>query len=242
MDEDLHLGHIGGVRVGLNWSLVIVFGLIAWSMAGGLLPREAPGRTAGAYALVGIAAAAVFLLCLLAHELAHSIVARKAGIEVEGIVLWLFGGVSRFGSEALTPQAELRISVVGPLTSLGLAVSFWVVTVVVGPGPSLLTVTTGWLGWINGVLALFNLLPAFPLDGGRVLRAALWRQAGDRHRATIRAGRIGEGFGWALAAAGLLEALAGDWLGGCGWSLSAGTCAASPGRRRPAAWTPACML
>jgi CBS domain-containing protein len=124
----------------------------------------------------------------------------------------------------LTPGAELRISVVGPLTSLGLAAVFWAVTATVGPGPSLLAVTTGWLGWFNAMLAVFNLVPAFPLDGGRVLRALLWRRSGDKIAATVRAGRMGEDFGWALAAAGVFELLVAGWLGGAwlvfiGWYL-----------------------
>ena len=225
MDETVHLGRIAGVRVGINWSLFVIFWLIAWSLASSELPHAAPGHSDVAYWLAGFAAAVVFYGCLLAHELAHAVVARHHGIEVEGIVLWLFGGVSRLKGEAATPDTELRVAFAGPATSLGLGLLFWAVTLAIGTG-SLAAAVTGWLGWLNGVLALFNLVPAFPLDGGRVLRALLWRTSGDKTSATLRAGRAGEAFGYVLICFGLVEFLAGAGLGGLwlvflGWFLLA---------------------
>lgn len=223
MEESVPLGRIAGIRIGANWSLLVVFWLIAWSLASSELPRAAPHHSASAYWAAGLAAAVVFYGCLLAHELAHSIVARRAGIVVEGIVLWLFGGVSRLKGEAATPDTELRVALVGPATSLGLALIFWVVTLVAGRS-SLLAAATGWLGWINGMLAVFNLAPAFPLDGGRALRAMLWRRHGDKARATASAARAGQAFGYLLITFGLLEFVAGAGLGGLwlvflGWFL-----------------------
>ena len=223
MEESVPLGRIAGIRIGANWSLLVVFWLIAWSLASSELPRAAPHHSDSAYWAAGLAAAVVFYGCLLAHELAHSIVARRAGIVVEGIVLWLFGGVSRLKGEAATPDTELSVALVGPATSLGLALVFWGLTLVAGRS-SLLAAATGWLGWINGMLGVFNLAPAFPLDGGRVLRAILWRRHGDKTRATASAARAGQTFGYMLIAVGLLEFLAGAGLGGLwlvflGWFL-----------------------
>ena len=224
MNESLHLGRIAGVRVGINWSLLVVFWLIAWSLASTELPHAAAHYSDPVYWVAGLTAAVAFYACLLAHELAHSIVARRAGLVVEGIVLWLFGGVSRFKEEAASPGTELRVAVAGPATSLGLALVFWAITLLIGDRTSVVAAATGWLGWINGVLGIFNLAPAFPLDGGRVLRALLWRRSGDKARATALAGRAGEAFGYGLIAFGLLEfvagaGLAGLWLVFLGWFL-----------------------
>jgi Zn-dependent protease/CBS domain-containing protein len=224
MNESLHLGRIAGVRVGINWSLLVVFWLIAWSLASSELPRAAAHHSHAVYWVAGLTAAAVFYACLLAHELAHSVVARRAGLVVDGIVLWLFGGVSRFKAEPATPNTELRVALAGPATSLAIALVFWGITVLIGDRTSVVAAATGWLGWINAILAIFNLAPAFPLDGGRVLRALLWRRSADKARATAIAGRAGEVFGYGLIAFGLLESLAGAglaglWLVFLGWFL-----------------------
>src|SRR5438132_3315739 len=176
MNENLSLGRIAGIHVGLNWSLLVVTGLIAWSLATGLLPAASPGQTSGAYWTAGIVSAFVYLACLLAHELAHSVVAMRRGVRVEGITLWLFGGVSRFSSESSSPGAQAWITFVGPLTSLLLGVVFFLAAVALGGGahPSLLSATLAWLGYINILLGVFNLLPAFPLDGGRILQSLIW--------------------------------------------------------------------
>src|SRR5437588_814784 len=169
MNENVSLGRIAGIHVGLNWSLLVVAGLIAWSLATGLLPAASPGHTSGAYWTAGIVSAFVYLACLLAHELAHSIVAVRRGVRVEGITLWLFGGVSRFSTETSSPGAQALITFVGPLTSLLLGALFLLVSIAVGGGanPGLVPASLAWLGYINLLLGVFNLLPAFPLDGGR---------------------------------------------------------------------------
>src|SRR2546421_4888899 len=152
MNENLSLGRIAGVHVGLNWSLLVVAGLIAWSLATGILPPAAPGYSPGAYWTAGLLAAVVYLASLLAHELAHSIAARRRGVRVEGITLWLFGGVSRFGSETSSPGGQAWITFVGPLTSLLLGVVFFLASVAIGGGannPGLLAATLAWLRFIN---------------------------------------------------------------------------------------------
>src|SRR5216683_1509505 len=125
MNENVSLGRIAGIHVGFNWSLLVIAALIAWSLAVGILPSAAPGQTSGAYWTAGIVSAFVYLASLLAHELAHSVVAVRRGVKVEGITLWLFGGVSRFSSESGSAGAQAWITFVGPLTSLVLGVLFF---------------------------------------------------------------------------------------------------------------------
>ena len=225
MNENLSLGRIAGIHVGLNWSLLVVAGLIAWSLATGLLPAASPGQTSGAYWTAGIVSAFVYLACLLAHELAHSVVAMRRGVRVEGITLWLFGGVSRFSSESSSPGAQAWITFVGPLTSLLLGVVFFLASVAIGGGahyPSLLAATLAWLGFINILLGVFNLLPAFPLDGGRILQSLIWLRTRDRLRATRIAARIGMAFAFLFIAYGLITFFAAGSLIGGVWSIFLG--------------------
>jgi Zn-dependent protease/CBS domain-containing protein len=222
MNENISLGRIFGIHVGFNWSLLVVAALIAWSLATGILPSAAPGQTSGAYWTAGVVSAFVFLASLLAHELAHSVVAVRRGVKVEGITLWLFGGVSRFSSETNSPGAQALITFVGPLTSLVLGAVFYFLSVAVGGGRGLVPVTLAWLGYINLSLGVFNLVPAFPLDGGRLLQSLIWLRTGDRLRATRIAARIGMGFAYLLIAYGLATFLvAGSLIGGI-WSVFLG--------------------
>ena len=224
MNENLSLGRIFGIHVGLNWSLLVVAALIAWSLATSLLPAASPGQTSGAYWTAGVISAFVFLASLLAHELAHSVVATRRGVKVEGITLWLFGGVSRFSSDTASPGAQALITFVGPLTSLVLGAVFYLAAVAVGGGahPGLFSATLSWLGYINISLGVFNLVPAFPLDGGRLLQSLIWLRTGDRLRATRIAARIGMGFAYLLIAYGLATFIfAGSLVGGV-WSVFLG--------------------
>jgi len=214
MEETVPLGRVAGVRIGANWSLLLVFWLIAWSLADAQLPHGAPHHSSAAYWMTAVVATAAFYACLLAHELAHAVVARRSGMVVEGIVLWLFGGVSRLKGEAATARTELRVALAGPATSLGLGLAFWALTVAIDGHVALLAAAIGWLGWVNAVLAVFNLAPAFPLDGGRVLRAVLWQRSGDKAAATATAGRAGSAFGYLLMAFGLLAFFGGAGVGG----------------------------
>ena len=224
MNENLSLGRIAGIHVGLNWSLLVVAALIAWSIATGILPAAAPGQTSAAYWTAGVVSAFVYLASLLAHELAHSIVATRRGVKVEGITLWLFGGVSRFSSESSSPGSQAWITFVGPLTSLLLGGVFLLIAAVVGGGANsaLLSASLAWLGYINILLGVFNLLPAFPLDGGRILQSLIWRGTGDRLRATRIAARIGMVFAYLFIAYGLITFfVAGSIFGGV-WAVFLG--------------------
>ena len=149
MNENVSLGRIAGIHVGFNWRLVVVATLIAWSLATSLLPSAAPGQSSGVYWAAGVISAFVFLASLLAHELAHSVVAMRRGVKVEGITLWLFGGVSRFSSDTNSPGTQALFTFVGPLTSLVLGAIFSVLSIAAGGGahPGLLAATLSWLGY-----------------------------------------------------------------------------------------------
>ena len=227
MDDSLSLGRIAGIKVGLNWSVVLVVALIAWSLGSGFFPSEVTGRAAGWYWAAGVTAAVLFIASLLTHELAHSLVAQRLGVRVEGITLWLFGGVSRLTGEAHSARAEALITAVGPITSLVLGGLFFLVGVGLSAGrtPGLAAATVNWLGAINIILAIFNLIPAFPLDGGRILRAVVWARTGDRIGATRAAARVGIVFAFLMIAGGVIDFLVsgnivgGVWLVFLGWFL-----------------------
>lgn len=228
MNDSIPLGRIAGIRVGAHWSLAVVFLLITWSLASAQLPIEVPGQPVAAYWIVALVTAALFFGSLLAHELGHALLARSRGMEIEGITLWLFGGVAKFRADAEGPRTELIVTAIGPGISIGLAAVFLVVAIVLAAAgvPPLLTAAVTWLGLINGILGVFNLLPAFPLDGGRVLRALLWMRSGDLRRATTTSARVGGVIAYLLIALGIVGFFAGDfldgvWLAFLGWFLLA---------------------
>ncbi len=219
------LGRIAGIRIGVHWSVLVIFGLLAYLLAGERFPRAYEGFSTAAYIAAGLLAAVVFFLSLLAHEISHALVARRNGQQVEGITLWLFGGVARLHGEARNPGAELRVAGVGPLVSLLLGLAFGGVAALLGIAGvgQLIVGAVSWLGIINVALAIFNSVPAAPLDGGRLLRAFLWWRTGDPTKAAVWASRAGQAFGWFLVAGGLLWVLYGDfsglWLALVGWFL-----------------------
>jgi Zn-dependent protease/CBS domain-containing protein len=226
MKDTFRLGHIAGVRVGVNWSLLAVAALLTFGLAGGRYPIEAAGYSKGAYAAAGLVTAVLFLASVLVHELSHAIVARREGLEVDGISLWLLGGVTRIEGEAATPAAEVRISGSGPLTSFllgGLFLGFAALADTFNVA-DLAVAVAAWLGTINLLLAVFNVLPGAPLDGGRLVHAFVWWRNGDRLKATVAASRAGRALGIALIGAGLLMfaytgAADGLWLSVIGWFL-----------------------
>jgi Zn-dependent protease/predicted transcriptional regulator len=216
MGADIRLGRIAGVPVAASWSLLVILGLITWTLGAAVLPDAAPQAPAAAVWAVAVVTAVAFLACLLAHELAHAVVARSHGMQVEGITLWMFGGMSRIKAEAPDARTEQRMAVAGPLTSLALGAGLTALAVLLAVTrvPEVVVAAVGWLGLMNGLLAVFNLLPAYPLDGGRVLRAVIWRRTGDLRRATAVAAAAGVRFGYGLMALGALAVLAGAGLGG----------------------------
>ena len=216
MRETFSLGRIAGIRVGINASVLVIVLIIALGLALGRFPLVLPGRGTAAYVVAGLAAAVAFLASLLAHEMAHALVARRNGVEVEGITLWLLGGVARLKGGAATPGAEFRIAGVGPLTSLVLAVLFAALALLArsSGADGLPVAVLDYLAGINAVLAVFNLVPAAPLDGGRLLRALLWRLRGDAWSSAVTAARAGRVFGFALIALGILQVVTGRGFGG----------------------------
>ena len=221
MNETLRLGTIAGVRVGVNWSVLVIVWLLLVGLSAGRFPLLYPGLTGLVYASAGLAAAVAFLLSLLAHELAHAVVARHHGIVVEGITLWMFGGVAKLEGEARDPGADLRIAGVGPLVSLVLGLGFGLLRLFASrAGIEGLTLgVLSWLAVVNVVLAVFNLVPAAPLDGGRILRALLWRRHGDRVRAAVTAARAGRRFGLSLVMVGIVLVVFTGQLGGLWFAL-----------------------
>jgi Zn-dependent protease len=223
MTASLRLGRIAGIQVGASWSVLFIAALIAWSLAGVVLPGQAPGLAPSAYWLGGLVATGLFLGSLLAHEVGHALVARRAGLPVRGITLWLLGGVAQLGDEPASPRDDLRVAIVGPAVSMALAIGFGLAAAALGAvgAPTLAVAVPAWLAVGNTALALFNLVPAAPLDGGRVLRALLWRRHGNRTRAAVTATTAGQVAGFALVAYGLLGTFTG-WGIGTLWTALVG--------------------
>jgi len=223
MRSSVTLGRIGGVSVGINWSWLIVFGLIVWSLAAEVFPNANEGLADGVYVAMAIAAALLFFVSILLHELGHAKQALREGMKIEGITLWVFGGVARFSGMFPSAGAEFRIAIAGPAVTAVIASALLLAAALL-PLPAAVDGVVAWLGNINFFLLAFNMLPAFPLDGGRVLRSALWRLRGDFAWATHTAGRIGRAFGQLMIGAGiafvvLLGAPGGIWLALIGWFL-----------------------
>jgi Zn-dependent protease len=204
-----------GFRVRVDVSWFVVLALVTWTFAAWELPSRLPGLSPAAYLALGLAGALLLFLSVLLHELSHSYVARARGVEVQGITLFIFGGVAEMTSEARTPGDEMALTAAGPLASVALAGVFALLARLFGAigVPSAATLA-GVLATLNLVLACFNLVPAFPLDGGRILRAAIWKLTGNPGLATRWATGIGRAFGWLLISAGLLLLLASFRLAG----------------------------
>jgi len=211
----INLFRVAGIQVNIDYSWFIIFVLIFWSLSAGYFPRQYPGQTAQAYWFAGFVATILFFFSVLFHELSHSIMAMRLGINIPEITLFIFGGVSRLSEEPKDPQNELKIAIVGPLSSFVLAGLFWVVrNLVQGMNLPLMVLVFSYLTWINIALGVFNLLPGFPLDGGRVFRAIAWWRTGSLARATKWASDIGKSFAVALMVLGAIQIFAGALIGG----------------------------
>lgn len=220
------LGSVLGFEIRLDYSWFVIFFLILWTLSAGFFPSSVPGLSPATYLVMGTVGTLLFFASLIAHELSHSVVARRKGIPVEGITLFIFGGMARTRMEAENPADELLIAGVGPLMSLALAALFFVIAWLaarMGWGTPTRALA-GYLSFINLLLAAFNLLPGFPLDGGRLFRALAWKYTGDLTRATRWASTGGRWLGYALIGLGFVEAFSGRVLGGLwlvfiGWFL-----------------------
>ncbi len=220
------IARIAGIRISADWSVLLIGALLAWGVAGGAVPGQVPGTPVWLAWIVGVIAAALLIASLVAHELGHALLARRRGVPVDGIRLWLFGGIAQMNGDQMTGRTEMLVAAVGPAVTLLLAGAFigfsWLL--VLAGAPPLVIVVTEWLAAVNLALLVFNLVPAFPLDGGRILRGFLWTRTKNRMTATVAAARAGRFFAVVLIGAGVLDLffvdpVAGLWLMLTGWFL-----------------------
>lgn len=234
--SSIQLARLFGIRIGASYSWFFVLFFMIWVLSG-YFHDVLGGSSTQAY-VVAVAAAALFFVSLIAHELGHALVARRSGITITGIDLWFFGGIAKLDRDSRSPGEEFRVAAAGPAVTLVIVLLCIAASAVFSTSSSLLdaasfTIDTttpalalvGWLAAINAFLFVFNMIPAFPLDGGRIARAAAWKITGDRNRATRLSGRVGQGFGWLLMGFGLYLALSGAvqnglWMGVLGLFLA----------------------
>ena len=217
--KKIKLFKVFGFEVGIDWSWIILAILVAWSLSAGLFPFRYKDLSTQTYWIMGIVGALGLFVSIVFHEMCHSLVARKYGMPMKGITLFIFGGVAEMGEEPPSPKAELMMAAAGPISSLAIGLVFY--------GIYFLGRQNGWsepingvvqyLAFINGLLAFFNLVPAFPLDGGRMLRSILWGLKKNLRWATRVSSKIGAGFGILLIVLGAFQFLRGNFLGGMWW-------------------------
>ncbi len=227
--KSIHLFTLFGfeVRIDLSWLIILV--IVVWSLSAGVFPQqyptdEFPQLGSWAYFGMGLAAAVGLFGSIVFHEMWHSLIARRFGLPMEGITLFLFGGVAQMDEEPPSPAAEFYMAIAGPIASVvvaGVCLGLWQWGLV-GGWPVAVRGVLMWLGIINVALVAFNLIPGFPLDGGRVLRSILWKVWGDLRRATRAASRVGAGFGLVLIGLGIVELLIGGNVIGAVWWILIG--------------------
>ena len=226
--QGIVLGSVSGVEISLDYSWFVIFFLILGTFSGVVFPSYVPGLERRSYLLMGMVGTLLFFASLVVHELAHAYVARARKIEVEGITLFIFGGMAKTRSEAVRPLDEFLIAVVGPVASFALGAGFYALAVWMEErdwAPAVFTVA-GHLSFLNFALAAFNVLPGFPLDGGRMLRAVVWRISGSIRTATKVAAFTGRGLGWLIIGAGVYsmfvtnQLVTGLWFIFIGWFLA----------------------
>lgn len=217
MKDSIRIGSLRGVALRAHWSVPLIMFLLAYGLASRTLPGYAPGLAPVVYAVAGVVGALLLLVSLVVHEAAHALTARRAGIPVRDVTLWALGGMTRM-DRPTTARAAFTVAVSGPLASLvlGGAAIGGAAGLDAALGWRIPVAVLGWLGGTNLLLGVFNLLPAAPLDGGRVLQALLWWRTRDRERAQRAAGRSGQVVGMALAVVGWLAFVRG-YRADCGW-------------------------
>jgi Zn-dependent protease len=220
------IARIAGIRISADWSVLLIGALLAWGVAGGAVPGQVPGTPIWLAWIVGIIAALLLIASLIAHELGHALLARRHGIAVAGIRLWLFGGIAQMSGDWVSGKTEMLVAAIGPAITLVLSGVFvgssWLLVQI--SAPPLVIVVTEWLAAVNLALLVFNLIPAFPLDGGRILRGFLWTRTKNRMTATIAASRAGRFFAVMVVGLGVLDLffldpVGGLWLILIGWFL-----------------------
>jgi Zn-dependent protease/CBS domain-containing protein len=226
MTRAFRIGRVFGIEIEVDWTWFIILAIFVLALSGGLFQDKLPGLSLPARWLFALITALLFFSSVLLHELAHSVVARRSGLGITGITLFIFGGVSKMADEPRSPAMELKIAIAGPATSVALSVIFFLLWHVMGAvsGAEVVVIICYYLGLMNGMLAAFNLLPGFPLDGGRVLRAGLWRALANLGEATRIASYLGQGLGVMLIVLGIaslvgLFRFGSIWLAFIGWFL-----------------------
>jgi Zn-dependent protease/CBS domain-containing protein len=219
----ISLGRILGIPIGLDYSWFLVFALLTWTLAVSYFPAEFANWPTAEYWLIGAVTAIMLFVSVLLHELGHSVVAMRYKIPVRSITLFIFGGVAQIGAEPPSAAAEFWIAIAGPLVSFALALVFGLLQPFVSAVAPLLALAK-YLAYINGVLGLFNLIPGFPLDGGRVFRAIIWGATHNLRRATTIAGNVGRLIGFLFIFVGVWQMLSGSlinglWIAFIGWFL-----------------------
>jgi PDZ domain-containing secreted protein/Zn-dependent protease/CBS domain-containing protein len=224
MTSSFTLIKVRGIPIGAHWSWLFVFVLVIWSLSSQLFPITYPGLSDATYLVMGIVAGAIFFVSILLHELGHAFRALSEGMKIDGITLWLFGGVARFTGSFPSPGAEFRIAAAGPAVSLVLVGVFLVASRAAdaASAPEMVIAIADYLARINAIVVAFNLVPALPLDGGRILRSWLWWRQGDFVAATKSAVKAGMAFGVLLAGVGLLDFLTGGGGAGGLWFVFLG--------------------
>ena len=207
-----------GFEVRLDASWLIIAALVVWTLAAGVFPFYYPGLPASNYFLMGLAGAILLFGSIVVHELCHALAARRYGIPMKGITLFVFGGIAEMDEEPPSANAEFAMAIAGPLASVAIGCIFYFLQRALrGSAPVQLAGVLGYLARINWILAAFNMIPAFPLDGGRVLRSLLWRRGGDLRRATRTASRIGSGFGTGLMILAVFQLFFGGVVSALWW-------------------------
>ena len=216
MNTNFRLFKAFGIPVEINVSWFIIFGLVSWSLVNGYFPANYPDLSVAAYWAMGLVAALLLFVSVLLHELGHSYVAKTHGVPIRRITLFLFGGVSQLSKESPDPRTECMIAIAGPGVSYALMAIFFVAYAVVSRGSTSPTVAPvlKYLAYVNGILGTFNLIPGFPLDGGRLLRAFIWKVTGDLQRSTFIASRVGGFIGFAFIALGFFSVFTGRFIFG----------------------------
>jgi len=219
--RSIPLFRLAGFQVGVDWSWLILAVLITWTLSVGAFPAYIPELTPGVYLAMGAVAAFGLFASIVLHELAHALVARRYDLPIRGITLFIFGGVAEMEREPGRPGIEFAVAIAGPIASFVIGFACWLLAQGAGAAGAGLPVVgvLAYLALINVILALFNLVPAFPLDGGRMLRAALWYWKGSLRWATRVASTIGGGFGIALIVLGVFRVVTGDFIGGMWYFL-----------------------
>ncbi len=224
MPGSLHLGKIFGINIYINFSWLIILVFLTWSLASSWFPTYAPGFSTTTYWLIGLISALLLFVSVLLHELAHSLVARARGLSVRNITLFIFGGVSNIEQEPTSAGVEFQMAVVGPVVSILIGVLAFLLELPFRGSRSPIAAILGYLAVTNILLGIFNLIPGFPLDGGRVLRSIIWKITGSLRRATRAASIIGQIIAYLFILWGIWQFFTGNilngiWLGFIGWYL-----------------------